>query len=170
MKSRLKSTVFLGLFTALALIMAYLEALMPPVIPAIPGIKMGLPNVIVILLLYRRGPLSAATVSILRILLVALLFGNVTSMLYSLAGGILSLLVMILLQRLKLLSAVGVSVAGGVSHNVGQILMAMFLLDTTQLGYYLAVLIVSGVIAGVVIGLCGVALIKKLPAKLLADK
>ena len=127
MKSRLKSTVFLGLFTALALIMAYLEALMPPVIPAIPGIKMGLPNVIVILLLYRRGPLSAATVSILRILLVALLFGNVTSMLYSLAGGILSLLVMILLQRLKLLSAVGVSVAGGVSHNVGQILMAMVL-------------------------------------------
>ena len=167
MKSRLRSTVFLSLFTALAMIMAYVEVLVPPIIPSIPGIKMGLPNIIIILLLYRRGPLSATVVSLLRIMLVALLFGNVMSMLYSLSGGVLSLLVMIILKRLNLLSTVGVSVAGGVTHNVGQILMAMLLLDTTELGYYLAVLIISGIVAGVFIGLCGSTLIKKLPAKLL---
>lgn len=167
MKSKSKTVAFLGLCTALALVLAYVEALLPPLISAVPGIKMGLPNIIIVFLLYRRGSLPAAVVSIARMVLVVLLFGNGMSFLYSLAGGVLSLLIMVLLRRLQLLSAVGVSVAGGVAHNVGQIMMAMLLLDTTQLGYYLVVLTVTGTVAGVLIGLCGAALIRKIPEKLL---
>lgn len=166
MNKKLKTTAFLGLFTALAIILAYVEILLPPLFPSVPGIKMGLPNIIIIFLLYRKGAYSAVTVSLLRIVLVGLLFGNFMSFLYSLAGAALSLLIMILLRKLNFLSAVGVSVAGGVSHNVGQILAAMVLLETSQLGYYLVVLTVTGIVAGVFIGLCGSALIKKIPDNL----
>ena len=118
MKNYGKKTAFLGLCTALALILAYVEVLLPPLLSAVPGIKMGLPNIIIIFLLYRHGPVPAAAVSLTRVLLVALLFGNAMSLAYSLAGAILSLGVMALLRRLDFLSAVGVSVAGGVMHNV----------------------------------------------------
>ena len=156
-----KSIAFMGLCIALALILAYVEVLLPPLFPAVPGIKMGLPNVIIIFLLYRRGPFAAAVVSLIRIFLAALLFSNGLTMLYSLAGGALSLAVMILLRRLNALSTVGVSVAGAVSHNIGQILMAMLLLGTAQLGYYLVVLIITGTLAGVLIGACGSMLIRR---------
>ena len=139
-----KTIAFLGVCTAFALVLSYIEVILPPVFPAIPGIKIGLPNIIIVFLLYRRGPSVAVIVSLLRILLVSLLFGNVMVLMYSLAGGILSLLIMMLLRRLNFLSTVGVSVAGGVSHNVGQILMAMLLLETAELGYYLVVLTVTG--------------------------
>jgi len=162
-----KKIAFYGLCTALALILAYVEILMQPLFSAVPGIKMGLPNIIIIFLLYRRGALSAIGVSLLRILLVSILFGNVMALSYSLAGAVLSLLVMILLKRLDLLSTVGVSVAGGVTHNIGQILMAMLLLETAELGFYLVALTVTGTIAGILIGLCGSALVKKIPQKLL---
>ncbi len=166
MKSKSKSVAFLGLCTALAMILAYVELLIQPLVPSLPGIKMGLPNIIIVFLLYRRGPGAAIAVSLVRILLVSLLFGNVMALWYSLAGGILSLLTMILLRRLRFLSPVGVSVAGGVTHNVGQILAAMLLLDTVQLGYYLVVLTVTGTIAGILVGLCGGILIKHVPKKL----
>ena len=146
--------------TALALILAYVEILLQPLFPTIPGIKMGLPNIIIIFLLYKKGIVPAIWVSALRIILVSILFGNIMALLYSLAGGFLSLLVMIVLRRLNLLSPVGVSVAGGVCHNVGQILMAMLLLETVGLGYYLVVLSISGIVAGILVGLCGSLLIK----------
>ena len=167
MKQPSKNVAFLGLCTALALILAYVEILIQPLFPTLPGIKMGLPNVILVFLLYRRGAVSAMGVSLVRILLVSILFGNVMALLYSLAGAILSLTVMILLRRSNLLSPVGVSVAGGVTHNVGQILMAMLLLDTVELGYYLAVLTVTGTVAGILVGLCGSVLIEKIPKKLI---
>jgi len=160
-----KKTAFLGLCTALALILAYVEVLLPPLLSAVPGIKMGLPNIIIIFLLYRHGPLTAAGVSLVRVLLVALLFGNAMSLAYSLAGALLSLAVMALLRRLDFLSAVGVSVAGGVTHNVGQILMAMLVLGTAELGYYLIVLAVTGTVAGILIGLCGNLLIRRIPTR-----
>lgn len=163
MKNYGKKTAFLGLCTALALILAYVEVLLPPLLSAVPGIKMGLPNIIIIFLLYRHGPVPAAAVSLTRVLLVALLFGNAMSLAYSLAGAILSLGVMALLRRLDFLSAVGVSVAGGVMHNVGQILMAMLVLGTAELGYYLIVLAVTGTVAGILIGLCGSVLIRRVP-------
>ena len=160
MKNSAKTTAFLGVFTALAMILAYVEVLIPPLYPAIPGIKMGLPNLIIIFLLYKRGPLTAISISLIRIVLVNILFGNAMALMYSLAGGILSILIMILLRKFNLLSTVGVSVAGAVAHNVGQILMAMILLDTSQLGYYLVVLVITGTIAGVFIGICSSVLIK----------
>ena len=165
MHNKVKDTAFLGLCASLALGLAYIEVLMPPVFPAVPGIKMGLPNIILIFLLYRRGLASAATVSLLRMVLVTLLFGNWMAFLYSLAGGVLSMAVMVLLKRLNFLSVAGVSVAGGVTHNVGQILMAMWMMNTAELGYYLIVLAVTGTIAGLLIGLCGALLIRRIPNK-----
>lgn len=161
-----RKIAFLGLCTALALILAYVEILIGPLFPSIPGIKMGLPNIIIIFLLYRRGAASAAAVSLLRILLVSMLFGNVVALSYSLAGAALSLLVMIGLRRLNFMSEIGVSVAGGVTHNVGQILMAMLMLETSELSYYLVVLTVTGTVAGILIGLCGSLLIRKIPQKI----
>lgn len=165
MKQYGKKTAFLGLCTALALILAYVEVLLPPLLSAVPGIKMGLPNIIIIFLLYRHGPLTAAGVSLVRVLLVALLFGNAMSLAYSVAGALLSLAVMTLLRRLDFLSTVGVSVAGGVMHNVGQILMAMLVLGTAELGYYLIVLAITGTVAGIFIGLCGNLLVRRIPTR-----
>ena len=166
MKYKTKDVAFLSLCVAVALILAYVESLFPPLVSAVPGIKMGLPNIILIFLLYRRGWVSTAVVSLLRILLVALLFGNAMALAYSLAGGALSLAGMALLKRWDKLSTVGVSVTGAVLHNVGQILMAMLILGTAELGYYLIVLAVSGTIAGVLIGLCGALLIRRIPDRL----
>ena len=160
MKKSSKNVAFLGLCTALALILAYVEILLQPLFPAIPGIKMGLPNIIIIFLLYKRGAVPAMWVSLLRMILVSILFGNVMALLYSLAGGALSLLVMTVLKRLGFMSEIGVSVAGGVCHNIGQILMAMLLLETAELGYYLVVLAVTGTVAGILVGICGSLLIK----------
>lgn len=163
MHNKIKDTAFLGLCVSLALGLAYIEVLMPPLFASVPGIKMGLPNIILIFLLYRRGFVSAATVSLLRMVLVTLLFPNAMAFFYSLAGGVLSMAVMALLKKLNFLSIAGVSVAGGVMHNVGQILMAMWLMNTAELGYYLIVLAVSGTIAGLLIGLCGALLIRRIP-------
>lgn len=162
---RSKKIAFLGLCTALALILAYVEILIQPLFSSVPGIKMGLPNIIIIFLLYRRSALSAIGVSLLRIILVSILFANVMALSYSFAGAVLSLLVMILLKRLDLFSTIGVSVAGGVAHNVGQILTAMLLLETAELGFYLVVLTVTGTIAGILVGLCGSLLVKKIPTR-----
>ena len=165
MQNKVKNIAFLGMCTAVALGLAYIEALLPPVFAAVPGIKMGLPNIILIFLLYRRGAAATITVSLLRMVLVTLLFGNFMAFAYSLAGGALSMAVMILLRRLDFLSTTGVSVAGGVMHNVGQILMAMWLMNTAELGYYLIVLAVTGTVAGLLIGLCAAQLIRRIPTR-----
>jgi heptaprenyl diphosphate synthase len=154
---------FLGLFTAVAMILSFVETLLPPLTTALPGIKMGLPNIAIIFVLYRYGVRHAAAVSFVRMAVVAMLFGNPMTFVYSLAGAVLSLLVMALLRRLDFLSIVGVSVAGGVFHNVGQILMAMLLLNTAELGYYLIVLAVTGTVSGVFVGLCGALAVKRIP-------
>ena len=160
-----KTIAYTGICIALALILAYIEILIPPIFPAVPGIKMGLPNIIIVFLLYRRGPVSAIVVSLLRTVLVTILFGNGMAFLYSLAGSVLSLIIMILLQKLNFLSTVGVSVAGAIAHNLGQTLMAMVLLDTSEIVYYMVVLTVAGTIAGVFIGICGSLLIKRVPKR-----
>ncbi len=165
MKKNSRRIAFLGLCTAIAMIFAYVETLLPPLFSAVPGIKLGLPNIVIIFILYRFGLGAAATVSFVRIVAVSLLFGNPMTLAYSLAGGVLSLAIMALLKKLDFLSTVGVSVAGGVFHNVGQILMAMVLLGTAELGYYLAVLAVTGTISGIFVGLCGHFAVKRIPFK-----
>lgn len=104
--------------------------------------------------------------SFVRILAVSLLFGNVPTLLYSLAGGFLSLLGMAFLKKTNVLSTVGVSVAGGVLHNVGQILMAMLIMSTAGLGYYLIVLCITGIVSGVFVGLCGGFAIRRIRIRL----
>lgn len=163
--NKVKNIAFLGMCVSLALGLAYIEALLPPVFAAVPGIKMGLPNIILVFLLYRKGVASAATVSLLRIALVALLFGNTMALFYSLAGGMLSMAVMALLKKWNILSSLGVSVAGAITHNLGQILVAMLLLQTWQVGYYFIALAVAGTVAGLLIGLCGALLIRRIPER-----
>ena len=166
MRSVTQKVALMGVCTALALVLSYVELLLPPLFVAVPGIKLGLPNILIIFLLYRFGLRSAATVSLVRIALVALLFGNTMTLAYSLAGAVLSLAIMTLLKKMNFLSTIGVSVAGGVSHNVGQILVAMLLLGTAELGYYLIVLAITGTIAGILIGLCGGVLIPRFDLKI----
>lgn len=150
---------FLGLFTAFAMILSFVESQIPTFV-AIPGIKLGLPNIAIIIILYRFGWKEASIISLLRVILTSLLFGTVLSMLYSIAGAVLSLVAMILLK--KVLSTVTISVIGGVCHNIGQILVAILVTETQQLLYYLPVLIISGVIAGIVVGIVAALSVKKI--------
>ena len=161
MKNTTRRIALLGLCASVAMILSYVEALLPPILSAIPGIKMGLPNIVIVFVLYRLGARDAITVSLVRVIAVGLLFGTPVSMAYSAAGAILSFLGMTLLKKTNLLSEVGVSVAGGVLHNVGQILLAMVLLGTAELGYYMVFLSISGTISGILIGLCGAFAVKR---------
>ena len=156
-----KRLVLLAMLTAVAMILSYVESLLPQI--GIQGVKMGLANIAVIFALFRFGWKEAAALSLVRVLLVSLLFGSVGAMLYSLAGAVLSLAVMALLRRIDRFSTVGISVAGGVAHNAGQILMAMLILQTKQLLVYLPVLAVSGIAGGVLTGLAAALLIRRIP-------
>ena len=156
-----KRLVLLAMLTAVAMILSYVQSLLPSV--GIPGVKMGLANIAVIFALFRFGWKEAAALSLMRVVLVSLLFGSVGAMLYSLAGAVLSLAVRALLRRIDRFSTVGISVAGGVAHNAGQILMAMLILQTKQLLGYLPVLAVSGIAGGVLTGLAAALLIRRIP-------
>lgn len=147
---RTKKIALGGILTALAMIFSYIESLIP-----IPGVKLGIANIAIISVLYLLGSGQALLVNLLRITLTAVLFGNFNSFLFSMAGGMLSLLVMVILKKSGHFSIVGVSVAGGVFHNVGQITAAVFLMDTTAIYYYLPVLLIFGIVTGIIIGLMG---------------
>lgn len=167
MRPSTKKVASLGLFTAVALVLAYIEAMLPPIYHAVPGIKIGLPNIIIVFVLYRCGLKEAVVVSFVRMLAVSFMFGNLMALVYSMAGAALSMLAMAVLKRMNFLSVIGVSVAGGVFHNVGQILAAMIVLGTAELGYYLVVLAVTGTVSGIFVGLCGAIIVKRMPKKLI---
>lgn len=154
-----KVAVF-GVFTSLALILSYVELLIP-INFGIPGMKLGLANLLVVILLYKGCPRDALLLSVIRILLSGLIFGNMFSIFYSLGGGLLSLAVMIFLKRTGQFTVTGVSLGGGASHNVGQLLIAMFVVQTYQVGYYLPVLLIAGVITGAVIGILSAEVLKR---------
>lgn len=156
-----RKVAHMGLMIALALVLSYVEAQIPTFV-AIPGIKVGLANIVVVFALYSFGTKEAFVVSIFRVLLAALMFGSVMSLAYSAAGAFLSLLGMILLKKSGLFGCVAVSVVGGVLHNLGQILMACLVLETNVVIYYLPFLILSGTIAGVVVGLVAALVLKRL--------
>lgn len=151
----------LGMLVALAMVLSWLEAQIPTMV-AVPGMKLGLTNLVVLTALYGLGAKEAFFLNFVRILLVGLTFGNMVSFLYSLAGGILSGIVMIGLKQTKHFSITSVSVAGGVFHNVGQILVAMAVLETASLVYYLPFLWLGGMISGLLIGIVGAQLVKRL--------
>ncbi len=162
-QKKTRKVAFVGLAVSLSLLLSYVELLLPPIFVAIPGIKVGLPNVVILYMLYCMGMKYAALVSFVRIALSSMLFGNTMTLAYSIAGALLSLLIMGLLKKTNRLSAVGVSVAGGVAHNLGQILVAMVLLDTPQIAFYMVVLAFTGTLSGILIGLCGALLVKRIP-------
>ena len=151
----------MALTIAIALVLSFIESQIPAFV-AVPGVKMGLANIAIVYALYRLGWKEAALISLIRVVLVSLLFGSAASFLYSLAGAVLSLLGMALLKKTGKFTEIVVSVAGGVLHNIGQIAMASIILETDALRYYLPFLLVSGILAGVVIGLISGILIRRI--------
>ena len=157
-----KKLTMTALLAALALIFSYIEVLIP-FSPAIPGIKLGIANLAVIVALYHMGLKSAITINVVRIFIAGLLFSGVFGIIYSLAGAILSMTVMVLLKKTGLFSVAGVSMAGGVAHNLGQILAAAFLVSTLSIFIYFPVLIFSGLISGALIGIVAYIILERLP-------
>lgn len=147
-----KKIPYYGLFAALAILMGYVEMLIPIPVP-IPGVKLGLANVIIIIMMYFMDVKSAFFISLVRVILSGLLFAGFAGLLYSLSGAMLSFLVMALLKKTDKFSIVGVSIAGGVFHNVGQIIVAALAVENVKMAYYLPFLLVSGVVTGMLIGI-----------------
>lgn len=143
---------YFGVFTALALIFSYVETLIP-IHFGIPGVKLGLANLAIVIILYKTDFKEALLLSVTRVILAGFIFGSLFSILYSMAGGVLSLIVMTVMKQRKSFSIIGVSIAGGVSHNIGQLVVAMLVVETYRVGYYLPVLLIAGMVTGAVIGI-----------------
>ncbi|MBQ8768526.1 MAG: Gx transporter family protein [Oscillospiraceae bacterium] len=155
-----KKIAFLGLAIALAMIFSFVESQIPALV-AMPGVKVGLPNLVMVFLLYRVGWKETVIVSIIRIFLTSLLFGNLQVLTFSIAGAVLSLTGMILLKKTGWFSCITVSIVGGLLHNIGQIVAACLWTQTAQIAFYLPVLLVSGSVAGTVIGLASGIIVKR---------
>ena len=164
MRNNTKKLTQLALTVSFALILSFVESRIPAFV-AIPGVKVGLANIAVIFTLYKFGFREAIAVSLVRVLLVSMLFGSPVSLIYSISGAVLSFATMLLLKQLTPLKEVAVSVSGGVMHNVGQIAAASFMLSTNVVTYYLPFLILSGTIAGIVVGVVAALLIKRIDIK-----
>ena len=159
-EQRVKKVANYGVLVTLALVASYVETLIP-ISLGVPGAKIGLANLITIVALFLMGWKDAFAISIIRIVLAGFLFGNLFAIFYSLAGALLSLLIMMFLKKLEF-GTVAVSCAGGVAHNIWQISFAALLVENSRLFYYLPVLLIAGVLAGIVIGIIGGELIKRL--------
>ena len=153
--------VTLSALVAVAMILSYVESMIPAFV-AVPGVKMGLSNIATVFALYSLGWPYAICVSVVRVLLSSLLFGNFVSLIYSLSGAFLALGLMILLKKLDKFSIVGVSVAGGVGHNIGQTIAACIVMENAAISLYIIPLLVSGTISGVLIGLVAGNLVERI--------
>lgn len=160
-----KKLTLMALCITIALILSYVESLIPAFV-AVPGVKAGLANIVIVFSLYKLGAKEAITISIIRVLLVSLLFGSIMSLFYSVAGAALSLLGMILLKNTNKFSCISVSVTGGVLHNIGQIIMASIILETNVLKYYLPFLLFSGIIAGIIIGILAAYMVRRITVEI----
>lgn len=154
-----------AMMSALALIFSYIEAIIPFNF-GIPGIKLGIANLVILTSLYILGTRYTFAINVLRILVAGLLFNGLFGALYSLAGGLLSLFVMVLLKKTGLFSTIGISMAGGVAHNLGQLLVAALIVSNMKLFFYFPVLLFSGIISGILIGILTHLILKKLPKSL----
>lgn len=153
--------VYFGMFTALALIFSYVESLIPFHI-GIPGVKLGLANLVIVVAMYKMEKRQVYLLAITRVVLAGFMFGNLFSIVYSLAGSLLSLTVMYELKKSEKFSVLGISVAGGVFHNIGQLIVAMIVLESLNLVYYAAVLLISGLVTGIIIGIVSGEVIKRM--------
>ena len=157
-----------GLLAALALIFSYVEVLVP-FNAGVPGIKLGLANLVPLIILYRLDARYAFAANLIRVFLAGLLFSGMFAALYSLAGSVTSFIVMYLLKKTRLFSVIGVSTAGGVFHNIGQLCVAILAISGPQLIHYLPVLIISGMIAGIIVVIGAAILLDRIPAKLFRE-
>ena len=157
-----------GLLAALALIFSDVEVLVP-FNAGVPGIKLGLANLVPLIILYRMDARYAFAANLIRVFLAGLLFSGMFAALYSLAGSVTSFIVMYLLKKTRLFSVIGVSTAGGVFHNIGQLCVAILAISGPQLIHYLPVLIISGMIAGIIVGIGAAILLDRIPAKLFRE-
>ena len=160
MRNNTRKLTYLALTVSFALILSFIESRIPAFV-AIPGVKVGLANIAIIFTLYKFGLKEAIAVSFIRVILVSMLFGNPISMIYSICGAALSLTVMMLLKKFTPLGEVTVSVSGGIMHNIGQIMTASIILGTNVVDYYLPFLLISGTIAGIVVGIASGLMISK---------
>ncbi len=156
-----KKLTTLSLLISVAIVLSYIESLIPAFV-AVPGVKVGLSNIATVFALYTLGAPGAVAVSVIRVFLSSLLFGNFAMMIYSLAGAALALTFMILIKATGVFSEVGVSVIGGIMHNAGQIIAAAFMMENSGIVSYLVPLAISGTIAGVAVGLISALLIKRI--------
>ncbi len=154
----------LALLTTLALMFSYIESLLPA--PGPPGVKLGIANIVIVIILYRCSAYEAASVNFLRVALAGLLFTGLFGALYSAAGAFLSLIGMTLLKKTRLFSMAGVSMAGGVLHNLGQLIIAALLVEETALFYYFPLLLFSGIASGILTGIIATLVSRKLPTDL----
>ncbi|MDR2357908.1 MAG: Gx transporter family protein [Oscillospiraceae bacterium] len=157
-------TAFLGMFLALSILASYVERVVPSPVPAVPGIKLGLANIAPLFLMYTRSNRAAFGLNVLRCLLSGLLFTGVWGTLYALSGAIVSFGAMAALKRARAFGIVGVSALGGVCHNAGQLSLAALAVRDARLFYYLPVLIISGVAAGVFVGWVAGVMIRRIPS------
>ena len=161
-RKRINKITIIALCTSLALLLSYVEMLVPVLIQGVPGIKMGLANIVVVFVLYKFGARDAAAVSAIRVLAAVLLFGSVVSLLYSLAGALFSFLVMLLLKQTGRFSEIGVSTVGGIAHNAAQIFVAAVMFDVPQIWYYMPILVLTGTVSGILVGVAGAVSVKRL--------
>ncbi|MCI9475215.1 Gx transporter family protein [Anaerovoracaceae bacterium 41-7] len=159
---RTKALALSAMFACLALIFSYVEAIIPFNI-GIPGVKLGLANLVIVIALYELNFRYAFVINMIRILLAGLLFSGVFGALYSLAGGILSLLVMWILKKTELFSMVGISMAGGVAHNMGQLLVAAAIVSNLRMFLYFPILMFSGLVTGILMGIVAYVIDNKIP-------
>lgn len=153
---KIKMLTVCGVITALSMIFSYIESVIMLALPIpVPGVKLGVANIAVIVLLYIYGWKEACIVNLIRITLTAILFGNINSFLFSMAGGILSVIVMVIFKKIRIFSVIGTSIAGGVAHNIGQIFAAVLIMESGAIAYYLPVLLISGIVTGIIIGIVG---------------
>ncbi len=157
-----KKLALSAILAAMAMILSYIEALIPLPVP-IPGVKLGLANLIIIIAIYKLGFKYAFVINCVRIFTAGLLFTGVFGIMYSLAGGVLSIIIMYLLYRTNLFSMVGISMAGGVAHNLGQLITACLIMSNIKLMSYFSILLFSGMISGILIGIVAWLVNGKLP-------
>ena len=156
-----KKLTVMAMTTAVAMILSFVESQIPAFV-AVPGVKIGLANIAVVFALYRLGWKEAVAISLVRVVLVSMLFGSVASLFYSIAGAVLSLTGMGLLKKTGKFTEIMISVTGGILHNIGQIGMACLILETAALRYYLPFLLISGIIAGIVVGILSAVLVQRI--------
>lgn len=164
-QSRATRLTLSAILAALAMIFSYIEFLVPFSV-GIPGVKLGIANLVIVIALYALDFRYAFTINVVRILLNGFMFTGVFAMLYALSGGILSIVVMGLLKKTDKFSMVGVSMAGGVAHNLGQLIIAAIMVENLKMFLYFPVLLFSGMLTGILIGMGGTILFRSLPKQL----